>query len=295
MTLEDHDLDRLYGLPLDEFAAERAALGQRLEDEGLLDDASAVMALPKPTVLAWAINQLTRQRRELISDLLAALDRVHAAQNGSHEDLEHAPSLSEALKDEKAATTRIEELAPAILSDAGYVASRSTVDRALRSLRAAAADEVGRVQLELGRLAHDFDVSDGTDQTLRETAGARPEARRARDTIDLELETQRRQAVLKREEQEERRRQEHGRREQEEARRAAQKKLDTARRTLESAREAETRLEREFNGAQRERQEADRRLREAERLADQAEKRFTEAREAREVAEQELDDLKKSH
>lgn len=298
MTLNDAELDRLYGLALDEFVPERDALAQRLADAGASEHSAEVEALAKPSVVAWAINQIARQRRDLVTDLIAAVDRVRAAQVNQPDEHSDAASLPQALRDEKAALARIEEIAPTVLSEAGYVSSLATIDRALRCIRAAAVDERGRKQLESGRLAGDFVPPDSGDLTLREApnpaSGGRNEGRRARDTIDLELETQRRQAVLKREEQAERRRLELGRREQEEARRSAQKKIDAARRTLESCREAETRLEREYNGAQRERQEADRRLREAVRLAEQAENRLQEARSAREAAEQSLADLKTS-
>ena len=41
-----------------------------------------VEALAKPSVVAWAINQIARQRRDLVTDLIAAVDRVRAVHQG---------------------------------------------------------------------------------------------------------------------------------------------------------------------------------------------------------------------
>ena len=60
------DLDDLYGLPLDRFIPERASLVRELRSGGEREQASVVAALRKPSVAAWAVNQLIRtQRREV--------------------------------------------------------------------------------------------------------------------------------------------------------------------------------------------------------------------------------------
>ena len=56
------EADALYGLPLEDFVAERDALAKRLRGEGRREDAQAVKALAKPTVAAWAVNQAVRAR-----------------------------------------------------------------------------------------------------------------------------------------------------------------------------------------------------------------------------------------
>ena len=50
----DDEVDTLYGLPLDEFVAERDALSKRLRADKRREDANAVKALRKPSVAAWA-------------------------------------------------------------------------------------------------------------------------------------------------------------------------------------------------------------------------------------------------
>lgn len=285
MSVDDSALDRLYGLALKDFIAERNALAKQLKQAGLLEAAEQVRELGKPTLSAWAVNQLVRHRPHLVADLVAALDRVRAAQLGALEGKEDAPSLSETVREEKEVMARLEEAAPELLADAGYVASKSITDRALRTLRAAAADPAHRPVLERGRLVDDLEPVgfEGLAAQLNPNANAPRPA--LRNTVDLEMETARREAALKREEQEERRRMEDERRVAEDRRLALQKKLDALRRSLESHREAETRLEREHNQAERDRLEAERRFREAERLAIQLKTRLDEARAQREEAE----------
>ena len=56
------DADALYGLPLDAFVAERDALAKRLRTDGRGGDADEVKALRKPSVAAWAVNQVVRSQ-----------------------------------------------------------------------------------------------------------------------------------------------------------------------------------------------------------------------------------------
>ena len=75
MTDPNAEIDRLYGLPLDEFVAGRGALAKSLRSEGKREEAERVKALRKPTAGAWALNQALRRRRSELADLLAAGER----------------------------------------------------------------------------------------------------------------------------------------------------------------------------------------------------------------------------
>src|SRR5215213_5725451 len=75
---EGAELDRLYGLPLDEFVKERDALAKRLRGEDR-EAAAAVKALRKPTVGAWALNQAIRRRRAETDELLETADALRDA------------------------------------------------------------------------------------------------------------------------------------------------------------------------------------------------------------------------
>jgi hypothetical protein len=74
------DIDALYKLPLTEFTASRNALAGRLKKSGRADEAERVKALSKPSVPAWAVNQLFWQHRDRFDRLIAAGDRLRKAQ-----------------------------------------------------------------------------------------------------------------------------------------------------------------------------------------------------------------------
>jgi hypothetical protein len=68
----DAALDRLYGLPAEEFTAARDALAKELRGAKRRDEADAVKQRRRPTAPAAAINQLVRQEPELVEELIRA-------------------------------------------------------------------------------------------------------------------------------------------------------------------------------------------------------------------------------
>ena len=77
----DEAMDRLYGLPREEFTAARNKLAK--SEPGLAD---RVSKLRKPTVAAWQANQLARTRRKDVAALVDIGRKMRAAQeslNGS--------------------------------------------------------------------------------------------------------------------------------------------------------------------------------------------------------------------
>src|SRR5262249_9408341 len=69
-------IDDLYKLPPDEFVSARNALAKTLTG----DDAKAVKALNKPTVLPWTVNQLYWHDRDVYTRLLKAGEKLRDAQ-----------------------------------------------------------------------------------------------------------------------------------------------------------------------------------------------------------------------
>src|SRR5688572_14620649 len=76
----ESELDRLYGLPLEEFTQARndAAKQARAEDRRA---AEAIAKARKPTQAAWAVNQLARNQPKQVQALLSTADRLRAAEN----------------------------------------------------------------------------------------------------------------------------------------------------------------------------------------------------------------------
>lgn len=154
----DEEIERLYSLPLDRFTSERDALARRLRDAGDKTGADAVKALRKPTVSAWAINQVARKERMKVRSLLVAGEKLRRA-HGEVLSGGQPAAVSEATEAERNAITHLVSSAEKALSEAGHSASQSTLDRIATTLRAAAVEDEGRVLLERGRLQHDLDLT----------------------------------------------------------------------------------------------------------------------------------------
>lgn len=145
------DADALYALPLEAFIRERDALAKRLRKEGRGEDADAVKGLRKPTVVAWAVNQLAHHHPDDLRELLAAADRLRVAQTGRGGD------FAEAAAAERQAVRALTRTAGTLLAAGGRAASDATLDRVARTLHAAAADDEARDRLERGVLTDEVE------------------------------------------------------------------------------------------------------------------------------------------
>jgi hypothetical protein len=149
----DAHIDRLYGLPLDEFVIQRDALAKQLRADGDRQAASAVKALRKPTAGAWALNQAVRRRREETGALLAAGERLRAAHqallSGGGRD-----ELRQAMGEQRALSTVLADCAEAIASETGK-SGPALKERVRSTLHAAALEDDVREQLAAGRLVRE--------------------------------------------------------------------------------------------------------------------------------------------
>ncbi|MEA2432983.1 MAG: hypothetical protein QOG54_440 [Actinomycetota bacterium] len=65
----DAEIDQLYSVPLDDFISCRNELTRGLKSAGQKRDAEKLARMLKPTVAAWAVNQLSREHSETMSEL----------------------------------------------------------------------------------------------------------------------------------------------------------------------------------------------------------------------------------
>jgi hypothetical protein len=186
-------IDDLYGKPLDTFTPARDALVRELRKGGDKAAADEVKRLRKPTVSAWAINQLARKERMRIRSLLVAgekLRKAHAELLGGGRPAE----VRQASDAERKAIDHLVSSAAKILSQAGHSVSESALERVATTLRAAAVDEDGRAALERGRLTRDLDPTGFGPLDLPAKPG-RQRSKAGRRADEAERRTQRRQAV----------------------------------------------------------------------------------------------------
>jgi DNA repair exonuclease SbcCD ATPase subunit len=152
----DAEIDALYALPLADFVPERNALSTRLKDAGEAERAAEVKGLAKPSVAAWAINQLARREKAKVSALLKAGERLRQEQakvlRGDPPDA--LQSATARLRD---ATQELLAAARQLRSEGGDAASAAMLDRIAGTLRAGAVDDTGRDLLERGRLTRELE------------------------------------------------------------------------------------------------------------------------------------------
>jgi hypothetical protein len=157
VTLEEA-LDQLYGVEPDAFVAERKRLARELKDAGDRQAADAVAKARKPTVAAWALNQLTRMHRRDVDLLLDAGHRLRQAQEGVVGGADRV-TFEQAQKTERDALRRLTQQAAELLGGS----STQSLSQVKSTLRTAAVSEDGRELLARGRFtvpleAEGFDV-----------------------------------------------------------------------------------------------------------------------------------------
>jgi hypothetical protein len=153
------EIDDLFALPLDEFTAARNELAKRLKRDGDADAAEQVRSLPKPSVAAWAVNQLARREPEPVRSLLNVAARLRSAQERSLKGERAADELRAAQAEEREVIRGLTRSAEGVLREAGRAASGTTLEKVSSLLRASAVDEPGRTTLREGRLTGDVEMS----------------------------------------------------------------------------------------------------------------------------------------
>ena len=150
------DVDDLYGMPLDRFVPERTALARELRNAGERERAGEVAALKKPSVAAWAVNQLVRTQRRAVAELLEAGEGLRSAQDDVLAGRGDARSLRAAVERERLAVQKLADAAGGLLSSKGQELSETIVERVSDTLHAAALDDDAREQVSAGRLEREL-------------------------------------------------------------------------------------------------------------------------------------------
>jgi predicted ribosome quality control (RQC) complex YloA/Tae2 family protein len=179
----DEELDALYALPLDQFTAARNELAKSRKDAEL-------RKLPKPSVPAWAVNQLVRREPKLVEELL---------QHGEALQKQTLKGSVEALRDSQ---RRERETVRELVSRAEQLLERpsaQTLERISATLTAGAQSDAGREALRSGRLAEELEPTgfealagmapaprSGVRDELAEARRAKEERKRQRRKLEEE-------------------------------------------------------------------------------------------------------------
>lgn len=273
------DVDALFKLPLADFTAARNGLAARLKKEGRANDANLVKTFAKPSISAWAVNQLYWQHREEFEQLLATGQRLRQSQTSRTAKITDIRGSIEARRE---ALNELSELAGELLRDAGHNPTPDTIHRITTTLEALSASASPADGPTPGRLTQDVDPpgfdsfggfvpSAGVKQAKKEPTPPKQTKVVTKPQPKLsavaEVETKRRQ---------------------EEARRvnlaAAKLSLQDAKRLLAEARPKAQRLDGAQKKAQAEAKQAEAKAKQAEKRLREADAEFRKAKAASEKA-----------
>ena len=176
----DSEIDKLYGVPLDEFVHDRDELAKRMRREGEREAADQVKKLRKPSAGAWALNQAVRRRRKETEALLTAGERLRAAHESLISGGDQA-ELREAMQEERGLASALADCAEAIASETGK-SGPALRERVRSTLHAAAVDEEARDELAKGRFVREREaVGLGPFGAAPVAPPARPSTRRTKE------------------------------------------------------------------------------------------------------------------
>ena len=169
-------------MPLDEFTAARNALAKELSKEGDKAAAADLKQLPKPSKVAWALNQIARRQPDEIDLLLQAGEDLREAQRRALDG--DASTLRAASRAEQDQINRLVEAAAPL-------AGTGAEDRLRATLRAAATDAEAGARLRQGRLIADvetagFGLEGLPDMAPRQARPDHGEARREQERAQRE-------------------------------------------------------------------------------------------------------------
>jgi len=148
----EEDVDDLFTLPLSEFTGARNALAARLKKAGQGDEANQVKAFAKPSISAWAVNQLYWQHREVFDQLMSTGQRFRKAQTAKK-----VADINETLVARRETLAQLSDLTTKLLGDAGHNPSPETVHRITTTLEALSVYASVPGGPRAGRLTQDVD------------------------------------------------------------------------------------------------------------------------------------------
>jgi hypothetical protein len=128
------DIDSLFQLPLAEFTAARNALAAQLKKAGRRDESHQVKAMAKPSISAWAANQLYWRERKAFDRLMASGEQFRQAQ--ASQLAGRSADLRRPLEARRGALADLSRLAAAALTEAGHTPTPEMMRRVTTTLEA---------------------------------------------------------------------------------------------------------------------------------------------------------------
>jgi hypothetical protein len=150
----DDELDQLFTRSPGEFVAARDDLAKQLKQEGRDADAATVKALRRPTVAAWAVNEVARRAPGDVQELLDAGAALRTAQrrivSGGSSD-----ALRDASARRRKAVAALTKQASRLLAGEGH-SSAGALEAVTATFEAASIDDEAAEAVRAGRLSKEL-------------------------------------------------------------------------------------------------------------------------------------------
>lgn len=148
MTTLREVAEELYGLVPDDFTAARTRAEKAARSAGDRELAAAVKALRRPSLPAWALNQLVRQRGELVGQVVELGESLREAQS-----LLRGDALRELARQRRQLVSAVTAQVREVAREHGHRLSDAAARQVEESLQAAMADPAAAEALSSGLLA----------------------------------------------------------------------------------------------------------------------------------------------
>lgn len=189
------DVDALFDLPAGEFVAARNAFVSTAKADGRTEEAAAVKALKRPTLAAWAVNQVVRADGDAYEALVAAGRTMQKAQRRALSGVRDT-GLRDASTARRGLVEALTDHAARVLADAG-ARPDSHLDDVAATFEAASADPDAAATIGAGRLSSPLRVTtnfSGTSALLAMSPAASDEEDDG-DEVDPAAAERRREAI----------------------------------------------------------------------------------------------------
>lgn len=155
------EIDELFALPPERFTSARDELARRLAKEGEKEAAAEIKRLRKPTLVAWALNQLPRRFAGDLNALVEAGEALRTAQRKAASGVKDS-GFQEATERRRSAIRDLTAKGVRVLSEAGKPSQAAEAEIS-RTLEAASVDVEAGQQLQEGRLSRAIATVPGFD------------------------------------------------------------------------------------------------------------------------------------
>jgi hypothetical protein len=155
----EQELDRLFSLDPSQFISARDELAGRLKAVGNAEEAGRVKALRRPTVAAWAVNQVARGQPGDVEELLAAGADLRAVQRKVLSGVK-AGGFRDAMDRRRTVVSKLTKAAERVLRDSGH-GSAGVVEAVGATFEAASLDQEAAELVRAGRLSKELPAPSG--------------------------------------------------------------------------------------------------------------------------------------